>query len=111
MMSGSKSRLEKEKMTIKTMINMYCKKKHGTETNLCEECLGLFEYAEKRLKYCQFGEDKPTCENCPIHCYKPDMRERVRKIMRFAGPRMIYTHPIMGFRHLFNKRRKIENLN
>ena len=53
MMSGSKSRLENERKTIKTMINMYCKKKHSNEKNLCEECSRLFEYAEKRLKYCR----------------------------------------------------------
>ena len=111
MMSASKSRLEKEKKTIKTMISMYCKKNHSTNEELCEQCVELFEYAEKRLKHCRYGENKPACENCPIHCYNPDMREKVRKIMRFAGPRMIYTHPIMGFRHLFNKRRKAEDFN
>ena len=111
MMSGSKSRLENERKTIKTMISLYCKKTHDTKENLCEECLELFEYAEKRLKLCRFGEDKPTCEKCPIHCYKPDLREQIRLVMRFAGPRMIYTHPIMGFRHLFNKRRKVKNFN
>jgi len=109
-MSSSKSRLERERKTIKTMIKMYCKKFHSHDSGVCQECSELFNYAEERLKYCQFGEDKPTCEKCPIHCYKPEMREKVRKVMRYAGPRMIYSHPVMGFRHLFNKMRKIEDL-
>jgi len=109
-MSSSKSHLDREKKTIRTMIRMYCKKKHSPNAEFCQECSELFEYAEERLKYCRYGENKPTCEKCPIHCYKPDMREKARKIMRYAGPRMIYTHPIMGFRHLFNKRKKIENI-
>ncbi|MFX1303891.1 MAG: nitrous oxide-stimulated promoter family protein [Promethearchaeota archaeon] len=110
-MSLSKSSLEKEKKTIKTMIRMYCKKRHDPEKQFCDDCLELLEYASKRLEYCQYGDNKPTCEKCPIHCYKPEMREKVRKVMRYSGPKMIYTHPIMGFRHLFKKLRKFDNHN
>lgn len=108
MNSASKNHLEKERKTIGTMIKMYCKNIHNPQSEFCEDCLELFKYANKRLDYCQFGENKPTCEKCPVHCYKPEMREKVRKVMRYAGPRMIYTHPIMGFRHLFKKLKKIE---
>ena len=108
-MPTSKSRLESELKTIKTMIKMYCNKFHKPIGDFCQECLELFEYAGERLKYCRFGENKPTCENCPVHCYKPDARENIRKVMRYAGPRMIYTHPVMGFRHLFKKLKKFEN--
>ncbi|MFW9826528.1 MAG: nitrous oxide-stimulated promoter family protein [Candidatus Thorarchaeota archaeon] len=110
-MSSPNNSLEKERKTIKTMIRMYCKNHHDPKLELCDNCSQLFDYASKRLQYCQYGESKPICENCTIHCYKPDMREKVRKVMRYSGPRMIYTHPIMGFRHLFKKLRKTENLN
>lgn len=109
-MSSSKSRLDKERKTIKTMISMYCKNAHEPKSEFCEDCLELFDYASNRLDYCRFGENKPTCEKCPIHCYKPEMREKTRKVMRYAGPRMIYTHPIMGFRHLFKKMKKKKNI-
>ena len=109
-MTPSKNRLEQEYETIKTMIRMYCKKIHDCEEGLCQECSDLLKYAEERLNNCKFGEDKPPCDACPIHCYKPGMREKVREAMRYAGPRMIYTHPIMGFRHLFKKMKKKENL-
>lgn len=109
-MSSSKINLERERKTMLTMIQMYCKKVHDYKHELCQECSELFNYAEERLKYCHFGEEKPTCEKCPVHCYKPDMREKVRQVMRYAGPRMIYTHPIMGFRHLFKKVKKMKNL-
>lgn len=105
-MSPSKSRLEQENKTIRTMIQMYCKNCHKTNRALCQDCSDLFKYAEERLKSCRFGESKPTCDTCTIHCYKPDMREKVRTVMRYAGPRMIYTHPIMGFRHLLKKMKK-----
>ena len=96
-MSSSKTRLDREKKTIKTMINMYCKKIHDFKSELCQDCSKFFEYAGERLRLCRFGENKPACEKCPIHCYKSEIREKVRKVMRYAGPRMIYTHPIMGF--------------
>lgn len=102
-MTASKSQLEQEYKTITTMIQMYCKKCHKTQKNLCQDCSDLHKYAEERLKNCRFGESKPTCETCTVHCYKPYMREKIRTVMRYSGPRMIYTHPIMGFRHLFKK--------
>ena len=104
-----KSRLESEKKTIKTMIYMYCKNIHDSKDVLCHDCSELFEYARERLNHCRFGENKPTCEKCPVHCYKIEARENIRKVMRNAGPRMIYTHPVMGFRHLFKKLKKFEN--
>jgi len=109
-MSTSKNRLEQEHKTINTMIRMYCKHFHDCEDDLCQECSDLFQYAEERLKNCRFGEEKPTCDTCAVHCYKPEMREKIRTVMRYAGPRMIYTHPIMGFRHLFKKLKKKEDL-
>ncbi|MBY8990364.1 MAG: nitrous oxide-stimulated promoter family protein [Candidatus Lokiarchaeota archaeon] len=108
-MSFPKENLEREKITLHTMINMYCKKSHDSTNQSCSECMELFKYAEERLKLCRFGEDKPTCEKCPIHCYKPEMREKVRNVMRYSGPRMIYSHPIMGFRHLFKQLKKTKN--
>ena len=53
-----------------------------------------------------FHEGKTTCANCPAHCYKPEMREKIRKVMRYAGPRMIYRHPILALLHIIDGRRK-----
>ena len=102
-MKTTKNRLEQEKRTVTTMIKMYCKKNHNPIDTFCDSCTNLLNYAILRLDSCQFGNNKPVCENCSVHCYKVDMREKIRNVMRFSGPRMIYTHPIMGFRHLFRK--------
>jgi hypothetical protein len=67
------------------------------------------QYAERRLEKCPYGEDKPTCANCPIHCYKPAQREMARDIMRFAGPRMPWRHPLRSLAHLCDKLRKVEH--
>ncbi|MDK2821135.1 MAG: hypothetical protein PWP31_1100 [Clostridia bacterium] len=99
-MAFYKSPIDKEKDTIKKMIKLYCKKQHNSQQGLCQDCQSLLEYALKRLDMCKFGNKKPTCEKCPIHCYKPEMREKVKKVMRFAGPRMLFIHPIDAVRHM-----------
>jgi len=35
------------------------------------------------------------------------MRERIREVMRYAGPRMISKHPIMAFGHLLSTCRAV----
>lgn len=94
-------RVEKEKIVIELMINIYCKKKHKNKDELCDECQELLEYAHKRLTYCKFGDKKSTCAKCPIHCYKKDMKFKVKQVMRFSGPRLIIYNPIELIRHMF----------
>jgi len=90
-------RREREKRTIRAMIGAYCRTRHGKL--LCPECAELLRYAEARLDRCPFGPAKPTCAKCPVHCYKPAMREQVQKVMRYAGPRMLYRHPWLAVCH------------
>lgn len=78
---------------------MYCRMNEGN-TELCPSCQELIDYASLRLSKCKFGEGKTTCEKCKVHCYKPEMCERIRTVMRFAGLRMILYHPIMAVRHI-----------
>lgn len=95
----SKNPIEREKDTLKKMVALYCRGKHKNKS-LCHDCQELIAYANFRLDHCKFGGAKPTCEKCPIHCYKPTMRQRVRDVMRFAGPRMIIYHPVDAVRHI-----------
>ena len=73
-----------------------------TVSSLCPQCQALLDYAHKRLEHCKFGEDKPSCTRCPVHCYKPAMREQIRQVMRYSGPRMLLHNPIMAIRHLWD---------
>lgn len=98
------ARLERENKTIQVMIRMYCRAHHQTG-ELCGECRELADYAELRITKCRYGAGKPTCVNCPTHCYKPAKRERVRVVMRYAGPRMLLSHPFLAIMHLLDGRR------
>jgi hypothetical protein len=99
-------RLQREYKTVAAMISIFCKSHHKLH-DICGDCRELRDYALERLEKCPFGDDKPTCAKCPVHCYKPIMREKIREVMRYAGPRMIYRHPIMAIRHLFDRKRKV----
>lgn len=92
---------EKEKRLIPVMIKKYCRGKHGTRGGgLCPECAELAEYAQYRLSKCPFKVNKQFCSFCKIHCYKPDMREKIRAVMKYSGPRMIFSHPVYAFSHV-----------
>ncbi len=99
-------RLQSEAKTLKVMIALYCRRQHGVSKELCAECRELEEYALHRLAACPFQEGKTTCGNCPVHCYKPAMRAKVRRVMGEIGPRMIFHHPLMALRHLLDGLRK-----
>ncbi len=121
-------RLAREERTIAAMIAMYCRDHHGeaptagapdalsdgltaatpTADGLCPDCAELLAYARVRLYKCRYGADKPTCAKCTTHCYKPAMRERVRVVMRYSGPRMIREHPVLAVAHLADGRKTPE---
>lgn len=121
-------RLAREERTIAAMIAMYCRDHHGealaagapgtssgadsgassVEKGLCADCAELLAYARRRLEKCRYGAEKPTCAKCTTHCYKPEMRERVRVVMRYSGPRMIREHPVLAVAHLADGRKTPE---
>ena len=99
-------RIIRERRTVEAMIRLYCHGRHGTSNGLCDECVALVSYARLRLQKCPFQQGKTTCARCPVHCYKPDMRQKIRAVMRHAGPRMLYRHPILTLFHVIDGLRK-----
>jgi len=98
-----------EVKTIEAMVHMYCGHHHGPQAP-CTECAELLAYAQRRLERCVFGDAKPACAKCVVHCYNAAMRERVRVVMRWAGPRMLARHPVLAVRHLLAERRPIPRM-
>jgi len=88
---------------MEVMLKLYCHDRHGIAEGLCEGCGSLRAYAFERLEGCLFKLNKPTCLKCPVHCYRRDMRELVREVMRYAGPRMLRRHPVLAVLHFWDK--------
>jgi len=103
-MGKDKNRLIREKKTIEAMVKLFCKKKHNT-VNICTNCNEVLNYALTRIEKCVFGEKKPVCNLCKIHCYNKENKSKIKKIMRFSGPRMIFYHPYYAIMHLIDKKK------
>ena len=93
-------KIEHERRIVADMITLYCRKMHGSR-ELCPECRALAEYADRRTLTCPRMKDKTFCSQCPTHCYRQDMRDRIREVMRFSGPRIVFYHPVAALRHLW----------
>ncbi len=99
-------RMERERATVEVMIRRFCRDQHGDGSELCPRCRELLDYARYRLARCPFQEGKTTCGKCPVHCYKPGMRQRIQEVMRHVGPRMMLTNPLLSFRHFLDGLRR-----
>jgi len=103
-------RLRREYRTMHCMVEIYCADHHATsDAGPCAECREFLDYAGRRLEKCPYGERKPTCARCPIHCYKRAQREQAKAIMRYAGPRMVRRHPWLALMHMLDKLRRVEH--
>lgn len=86
--------------TIQVMVNLFCRDHHHGSPP-CEQCLELLEYTMERVKQCPLQEQRTTCGKCHVHCFKPSMQKKIREVMRYAGPRMLKTHPVLAAKHMF----------
>ena len=102
-----KRQLEMEVM--ETIIGIYCRGHHHanrcaaseSEPSLCPDCRRLLTYARSRIAACPRMDVKSFCSACPVHCYSREMREKVREVMRWSGPRMLLHHPLMTLHHMW----------
>jgi Nitrous oxide-stimulated promoter len=103
-------RHERERRTLAAMVEIHCADWHEPGAGPpCAACESLLAYADRRLEKCPYGDAKPTCAHCPIHCYKPAQREQVRAVMCYAGPRMLLRHPWLSLAHVLDGRRRVEH--
>ena len=95
-------RLEREKWSVECMIEIHCRDVHRTHGEICTDCRDLLNYSLGRLDKCKLLPDKPTCARCLVHCFNPEMRHRIQAVMRHAGPRMIFRHPVLSLLHVLD---------
>jgi hypothetical protein len=113
--AGRPRRLRREARTVELMIGMYCRDNHAhtvlssdgrSQAALCPDCAALLDYSLRHVRECRFGSSKPTCARCAVHCFRSEMRERIKAAMRYSGPRMTCRHPYLAIRHLMDRRRE-----
>lgn len=109
---------------VSGLIEIYCKGTHQDRSRspldsaasqlgvygshppkMCEECADHARYAETRRAYCP-QDPKPFCAHCETHCYKPDEAEWERRVMRYAGPRSLFSrYASDAIKHMRDSRR------
>lgn len=99
-LNDTDARREMEKESLEIMTKIYCRGKHHTKgSNLCPECRRFLDYAFVRTDKCPFMETKTFCSACKVHCYSKEMRPYVKKVMKYAGPRMLFRSPVLTLLH------------
>lgn len=104
-----------EAAMVSEMIALWCRGGHHADVprgddapcvrvgmrtrTLCPACADLRDYALGRIGRCPHMGTKTFCSVCPAHCYRARMRERIREVMRWAGPRMLLVRPVPAVRH------------
>lgn len=97
---GAERKRERESRVMAEMISLYCRDVHHTaKGSLCPECAALSAYAQKRIVRCPFMRTKTFCSVCSVHCYAPEQQEKIREVMRYSGPRILFRHPVMCVHH------------
>lgn len=105
-------RRAREERVISQMVALYCAGNHDAASRteraccgepVCPACKAVDAYAVLRTARCRQMHAKTSCEKCPYHCYRPQEREQIRQVMRYAGPRMLTKHPIAAIRHLLGR--------
>ncbi|MCI8451792.1 MAG: nitrous oxide-stimulated promoter family protein [Eggerthellaceae bacterium] len=105
-------RRAREECVISQMVALYCAGNHDAASRteraccgelVCPACKAVDAYAVLRTARCRQMHAKTSCEKCPYHCYRPQEREQIRQVMRYAGPRMLTKHPIAAIRHLLGR--------
>jgi len=112
-MTEAEAKREDEKKTVSFMIWIYCRGNHKDRNPghikgfMCDECRNLAEYAKMRSEKCPYiaNGTKTFCSSCKTHCYKPEYREKIKKVMRYSGPRLIIHFPGKLVAHFFNTKK------
>lgn len=94
--------IAREKRMVDAMVLIYCKAHHGYSDAPCVKCAELGVYAKSRLEHCRYQENKPVCGRCGLTCYNFQNKGYAEKVFTYAGPRMMFEHPLLGLQHFLD---------
>ena len=84
--------------TVDCMIGI-CRGVHGTSLGkeLCEACRQLQAYADLRTEKCPVYGDRSVLQcTAKVHCYSRKRCRKIREVMKYAGPRMLFVRAPSG---------------
>ena len=99
-------REDKDRKTLEAIGRIYCSAHHGDAKDaagLCASCRETVDATLERTVACPFNHEG-NCEDCKVHCQRGEAQDRIRRMMRYAAPRMAFRHPLMTLDYLRKKR-------
>ena len=102
--------IEREKRMVDAMVIIYCRAHHVYSGAPCVKCAELGVYAKNRLENCRYQENKPVCGRCGLTCYNSQNKDLAETVFNYAGPRMMFQHPLMGLQHFLDAFRNNDQL-
>lgn len=103
-METTEDKIKFEKDIVKKMIYIYCRKNHKYKNEVCPECRDLILYSYSKVDNCPHMKSKTFCSACNTSCYRENYKEKIKMVMRFSGPRMLFHNPVLTIKHLiYNK--------
>lgn len=113
-MKMTTARIQRERSTIEAMVKIFCAGHNHSKiqctSDLCNECSSILGYALQRIDFCPHKTEKPSCANCTVHCYRGEWADKIKQLMRYAGPKMIFKHPILAFFHIWDSKTRRGNV-
>lgn len=101
----------REKRMLDAMVLIYCKANNCYGSAPCVKCTKLGVYAKSRLEHCRFQEKKPVCGRYDLTCYDLQNKDYAEEVFTYAGPRMMFEHPLLGIKHFQDAFRNNVQLN
>jgi hypothetical protein len=71
----------------------------ASDVALCEGCRRLLTHAAVKRSHCPMNP-KPMCKHCPSHCYAPTYRAQIRRVMKYAGIKLLMRGRVDYLLHL-----------
>jgi len=97
--------MAKKPSIVETMIRLYCRANcdaRADNESLCSDCQKLLDYAVERLEKCPQKSTRTSCGRCSTPCYREPYKSQIRSVMKYAGPRMAFKHPIKTVKYVLD---------
>ena len=100
---------QKDRAILEAIGTIYCRAHHAEcaqdAAGLCPECREVVETTLAKAQTCPYGHSG-NCQDCDTQCQRGTSKQRVKAMMRYAAPRMVYRHPLMTLSYVSKKFKK-----
>lgn len=106
--TSDEARIKRDLRTLQAIGSIYCAAHHvdapKNPHGMCAECAATIAFTHDRASNCPNGHTG-NCADCAIKCNRGEQQQRIKAIMKYAAPRMLFKHPLMTLEYALKKLR------